>query len=70
MIAPRPAPRPPAVSPRPATAPTYGRRPNVFLRSLKIALITATLIAVPVATAYLGFHFAEGTPVWPLNLTW
>jgi molecular chaperone DnaK (HSP70) len=71
LIAPRPPvvqPRPPAVQPRPAV--TYRRRPNIFLRSLRLALIVATLIAVPVTAAYLAFHFAEGTPAWPVNLTW
>jgi molecular chaperone DnaK len=65
LIAPRPAPRPPAMRPR-----TYRPRPNVFLRSLKLALITAALIAVPVTAAYLGFHYAQGTPVWPLSVSW
>jgi len=68
LTAARPQPRPPAVQPRPAA--TYRPRPNVFLRSLRLAIIVATLIAVPVVTAYLAFHFAEGTPAWPLNLTW
>jgi molecular chaperone DnaK (HSP70) len=68
MIAPRPVPQPP---PGPArSAVTYGRQPNVFLRALRLAIIVATLIAVPVTTAYLAFHFAEGTPAWPLDLTW
>src|SRR6266511_1312603 len=68
LIAPRPAPRPPAVAPRPAR--TYHPRPNLFLRSLRIAIMTAILIAVPVAAAYLGFHLAQGTPAWPLDITW
>ena len=68
MIAPRPVPQPPAMQPRPAA--TYGRQPNVFLRALRLAIIVAVLIAVPITTAYLAFHFAEGTPAWPLNLSW
>ena len=68
LTAARPQPRPPAVQPRPAAA--YRPRPNVFLRSLRLAIIVATVISVPVVTAYLAFHFAEGTPAWPLNLTW
>jgi hypothetical protein len=73
MIAPRPAPRPPVIAARPTPRPaatSYGRRPNVFLRSLKIAIITAILIAIPVVATYLGFHYAQGTPYWPLNLNW
>ena len=74
MIAPatRPAPRPPAVASRPAPVQTrtYRGTPNVFLRSLKIALITATLIAVPATIAYLAFHYAQGTPFWPLSIDW
>ncbi|OLB65037.1 MAG: hypothetical protein AUI10_08615 [Actinobacteria bacterium 13_2_20CM_2_72_6] len=68
MIAPGPAPRPPAMAPRPAR--TYRGRPNFFLRAVRIALITATLIAIPVVTMYVAFHLAQGTPVWPLDFSW
>jgi molecular chaperone DnaK (HSP70) len=62
------APRPPAVTPRPpAPAPTYYRGPNVFVRALRIAIVTSILIAVPAAVGYLAFHYAQGTPYWPLN---
>lgn len=63
------APRLPQSTPRPA-APVYGQRPNLFLRSLKLAVITAILIAVPTAVAYFAFHYAQGTPAWPINLHW
>jgi molecular chaperone DnaK (HSP70) len=73
LIASRPAPmagtpRPPVIAPRPAR--TYSRRPNVALRALKIALITAALIAVPVIAMYIAFHLAQGTPIWPLDFSW
>jgi len=71
MIAPPLAPQPRAPQPRaPRPAPVYGRQPNLFLRSLKLAIITAVLIAVPTAVAYLAFHYAQGTPAWPLSITW
>ncbi|OLE22140.1 MAG: hypothetical protein AUG44_25510 [Actinobacteria bacterium 13_1_20CM_3_71_11] len=60
--------RQPQAAPRPA--PVYGRPPNLFVRSLKLAVITAILIAVPTAVAYLAFHYAQGTSPWPINLTW
>jgi hypothetical protein len=61
---PQPVPRPagPVYRPRP--------RPNIFLRSIKLAIITAILIAVPTAVAYLTFHYAQDTPAWPINLRW
>jgi molecular chaperone DnaK (HSP70) len=73
LIAPRPEgvasrPRPPVMAPRPAKA--YRGRPNIFLRAIKIALITSILIAVPVVAMYVAFHLAQGTPVWPLDISW
>ena len=56
------------MAPKPAK--TYQGRPNIFLRAIKIALITAILIAVPVAAMYVAFHLAQGTPVWPLDVSW
>ncbi len=67
LVAP-PLPRP---APRPAMpAAVYPSQPNIFLRSLKLAIITAILIAIPTAVAYLAFHYAQGTDPWPLNITW
>jgi len=51
-------------------APVYGGKQNIFLRSLKLAIITAILIAVPTAIAYLAFHYAQGTDPWPINISW
>jgi molecular chaperone DnaK (HSP70) len=69
LIAPR-TPQP-QVAPRPAPpAYVYQPRPNIFLRSLKLAIITAILIAVPTTVAYVTFHYAQGTPMWPINLRW
>jgi hypothetical protein len=52
----------------PATV--YPDEPNIFLRALKLAIITSILIAIPTAVAYFAFHYAQGTDPWPLNLTW
>ncbi len=54
-----------------SSAPVYtSRRPNIFLRALRIAVITAILIAIPAVVAYLAFHYAQGTPPWPIRLSW
>jgi hypothetical protein len=65
LIAPAPMPVP---APRPpAPAPVHGGEPNIFVRSLKLAVITAILIAVPTVTAYLAYHYALGTDPWPIS---
>jgi molecular chaperone DnaK len=62
------APRPSGGTPRPpAPGPTYGGGPNVFVRALRIAIIASILIAVPAAVGYLAFHYAQGTPYWPIS---
>ncbi len=72
---PQTRPQPPPAWARPAEPATVYRdqnwdQPNIFLRSLKLAIITAILIAIPTAVAYLAFHYAQGTDAWPLNITW
>ncbi len=62
------APRPPAVA-RPG-ATTYRRRPGGLLRFLQAVFSVAILVAAPAAAAYIAFHLAQGTPLWPLALTW
>jgi hypothetical protein len=63
--------RPVAAAPRPASpVPVYRSGPNVFIRSLRIAVVVSILIAIPTTVAYLAFHYAQGTPYWPLSITW
>jgi molecular chaperone DnaK (HSP70) len=65
-----PGPLPGGSARRGPAATTYGRRPNLLLRALRLAVITATLIAVPVIIAYLAYHYTQGTDYWPISITW
>jgi molecular chaperone DnaK len=62
----------PVVQSRRPAAPVYRPRPrpNVLVRALKLAVITAILVAVPTTVAYLAFHYAQGTPPWPIDISW
>jgi hypothetical protein len=65
MVAPQVQPRP-----RPQARVYAPPQRNIFLRALRIAVITAILIAIPAIVAYLAFHYAQGTPAWPVRLSW
>ena len=41
-----------------------------FLDLLKRTRTRQPLNGVIVAIAYLAFHYAQGTPAWPISISW